>query len=92
VYTAQNSPGRLSDGPGDYGNYTFGETVGMQIAVLKATFSDMIMTMTFKEAEFQSLRQDTWFVGGRVRFFPEKTSVPEIQELVCVCVCVCVCE
>ena len=87
MYTAQDSPGRLSDGPGDYGNYTLGETVGMQIAVLKATISDMVMTMTFKEAEFQSLLQDAWFVGGRVRFFPdEKKSMPEIQELVCVCV------
>jgi hypothetical protein len=107
VYTAQDSPGRLSDGPGDYGNYTFGQTIGMQIPVLKATFSDMVMTMTFKEPEFEKVQKDAWFVGGRVRFFPEKKNAPEIQEMVrvfergrereresvCVCVsgCMCVC-
>ena len=103
MYTAQDSPGRLSDGPGDYGNYTFGQTIGMQIPVLKATFSDMVMTMTFKEPEFEKVQKDAWFVGGRVRFFPEKKNAPEIQEMVCVfergrereresvCVCVCLC-
>jgi len=65
----------------------------------------MVMTMTFKEPEFEKVQKDAWFVGGRVRFFPEKKNAPEIQEMVrvfergrererereCVCVCLGAC-
>ena len=88
----QANGGRISDGPGDYGNYTEGVLEGQAIQLMAATYNppaapgeDGTVLLEFADARFSTLLRQTgleaWLPGTKVRFLPAEVGAPLVTEL-----------
>jgi len=85
-----HAAGRISDGPGDYGNYSKGITFGKRFQALKAIYTPVVggggsIGIVFASRTFENLMDytshDAWALGKVLRFFPSENSAASMVSL-----------